>query len=220
MPKTPAVNLADIIDEAELTTYSQTRDQEGPAAAREIMLRRWQKELDNALRNIEQQRQRNHQHLWERVDRFWSWFRWAILAAVVLYLLVGGIARGCAAHNAANQKAHERMLAQGFVFMGRQAPGTPVPGSPPGVKFISALIDSDDVMHLILEVPPPPQGQVYAVSYALMLGANSTPEASGMFVTKRGDFGQLRFEKKHKLDYMHSAYDWLSVRVSLTQAPQ
>jgi hypothetical protein len=218
MAKSPTVDLGDILDEAELTTYAQTREQEGPKVARDMMLSRWQKELDKALQNLERARERQYEELWDRIDSFWSWFRWVLVAVFVLWLGVWGIGRGCAAYETRQVAVVREMADKGFINLQHQEPGSQIKGAPEGVKFVSANIDSDDVVHLIVEAPAPPSGQVYTVSYAIKYQSDDAPEASGMFVTKPGDGGQLRFEKKHELGHYHYSYEWISVSVSLAPA--
>lgn len=218
MAKTPTVNLADIIDEAELTTYTQTREQEGPKVARDVMLGRWQKELDKSIANMERQREAQTRELWGRLDSFWGWFRWVIIAAAALWILFTAGARGCASLAAAAAAEEKLMAEKGFISLDRQEPGTPIKGAPTGVKFVSASLSRDDKVTLIIDVPPPPEGKVYSVSYALQYSADDPPEVSGLFVTDPRDAGILRFEKEHTLRHLSGGYNWISVAVSLSPA--
>lgn len=217
------IDLRDIITRAELQTWKEMSTMDDDASAYEIMMNRWQQELDVVTGKLSKEKVKRDAAYADKIVTTVKWAVGVLVACVVLWtgnLLITGVITSV---NAARTLEYNKNIAAGLFPVGVRTGNSQIKGAPSGVTLEAMEIrDSSGhfapkaTLNYTLNLPVLEGNRVYAVSHEII--NNGSVLNTGLFYTKPGESGLARFEKTFATPYSQQDFDWLKLSVRVVNA--
>lgn len=227
------LDLKSIVSKSDLKTLTEMQSIgiEDDNQAYELMLSEWQQKIDFESAKEINQKQNAFNAYWDRMALFSKWFVSVCSAVIFTTWLIGTL---FGYHQRLSTEAETRRLNAGYLSFDKSAGEQPLKNAPPGVTLTSmerAKVTDHEVagvtlthhgeLRYTLNLPSLPKDQVYAVSHE-MIGYNDQVWGTGLYYTRPGESGIVRFEKKFDSGPLPAGdvngISWLGVSVKIVDA--
>lgn len=218
--KTPMnINLRDIITHSELMTLKELSGiSDDDNEAYNICVSRWQSVLDASIEEQTKKQNQIYADFRKSIASFTKRLTGLLTIGLASYLLFV-VANSCVHELNLNSRevASERITA-GFFKFGVRTGSNQIKDAPSGVTLeslqeteVEGFWQTKKLLVFVLNMPKLPSEKIYAVTYELIV--RDAVHGTGLFHTKSGESGLLRFEKIHP--HAPAGFEWIRISVKI-----